>query len=317
MSDAHPSFTRRQFVRLATVASALPLIGGRAAAASLAAGAAVLTPALAFASGTPFSNGIDASTYTGGDGSYARYAKDGIKLGLIEAYPVNFTDQSGQHTGWNTDMVMAALGHVGISNVEFLIGPFQTLVPGLQSSRFDLLASDVHVTPQRVQVIDFTAPVFWYGDTLAVPQGNPANLHSWADLAGHVVGVGLGTNYAEMLQLRTDLADLKLYQETPEIASDLVARRIDAAVVEDTNFVAFLAQNPLPIDIVSDYVPHSDLADWTRFGVRKDDRDLNNVLSHAFEEMRIDGTTLGILKKYGLGERNLTAMRGTAGSATG
>ena len=165
-----------------------------------------MAPVVALASGAPFSNGIDASTYTGGDGSYARYVKDGIKLGLIEAYPVNFTDDSGKRTGWNTDMVMAALEHVGISNIEFNIGPFQTLGQACRASRFDLLASDVHVTPERVKVIDFTAPVFWYGDTLAVPQGNPANLHSWADLAGHVVGVGLGTNYAEMLQLRTILA---------------------------------------------------------------------------------------------------------------
>jgi len=44
--------------------------------------------------------------------------------------------------------------------------------------------------------------------------------------------------------------------------------------------------------------------------LRKDDRDLNNVLSHAFQEMFIDGTTLGILKKYGLGERNLFAIKG-------
>ena len=174
---------------------------------------------------TVFYNGIDASTYTGGDGSFGRYAKDGIKLGLIEAYPVNFTDDSGQRTGWNTNMVMASvLGHVGIAKVDFIIGPFQTLVPGLQSSRFDLLASDVHVTAERVKVIDSTAPVLWYGDTLAVPQGNPANLHSWADLAGHVVGVGLGSNYAEMLQQRTDLADLKLYQDTSAIASDLGRR---------------------------------------------------------------------------------------------
>jgi ABC-type amino acid transport substrate-binding protein len=308
------SFSRRQFVRLVALAGALPV---RVSAAAAAGTAALVAPAVASANGTPFSNGIDASTYTGGDGSYARYSKDAIRLGLIEQYPVNFTDSNGQRTGWNTDMVVAALGHAGIGNIDYVIGPFETLVPGLQSSRFDLLASDVHVTPQRIQVIDFTGPVFWYGDTLAVPKGNPANLHSWDDLAGHVVGVGLGSNYAEMLQQRTDLADLKLYQDTGAIASDLVAGRVDAAVVEDTNFVAFLAQNPLPIDIVGDYVPHSDLADWTRFGVRKEDRDLNNVLTHAFEEMRIDGTTLGILKKYGLGERNLVAMRGMGQSASG
>lgn len=171
MSNSSLSFSRRQFVRFASVAGALPLVASRAVTAAVAGGAALVAPAVAMANGTPFSNGIDASTYTGGDGSYSRYAKDGIKLGLIEAYPVNFTDDTGHRTGWNTDMVMAALGHVGITNVDFQIGPFQTLVPGLQSSRFDLLASDVHVTPERVKVIDFTAPVFWYGDTLAVPQG--------------------------------------------------------------------------------------------------------------------------------------------------
>jgi ABC-type amino acid transport substrate-binding protein len=311
------SFTRRQFVRFAAVVGAIPLGVRTAAAVAIPASAALAAPAVALANTTPFSNGIDASTYTGGDGSYARYVSNGIRLGMVEEYPVNFTDSGGQHTGWNTDLVMAALNHVGIGKVDYVIGPFQTLIPGLQSSRFDLLASDVHVTPQRIQVIDFTAPVFWYGDTLAVPQGNPANLHSWDGLAGHVVGVGIGNNYAEMLQQRSDLGDLKLYQDNAAMASDLVAGRIDAAVVEDTNFVAFLNQNPLPIDIVGDYVPHSDLADWTRFGVRKEDRDLNNVLSHAFEEMRIDGTNLTILKKYGLGERNLTAMRGMAGGATG
>jgi polar amino acid transport system substrate-binding protein len=308
------SFTRRQFVRFAAVVGAIPL-GVRTAAVAVPATAALGAPAVALASATPFSNGIDASTYAGGDGSYGRYVSNGIRLGMVEEYPVNFTDSTGQRTGWNTDLVMAALGHVGIAKVDYVIGPFQTLIPGLQSSRFDLLASDVHVTPQRIQVIDFTAPVFWYGDTLAVPSGNPANLHSWDGLAGHAVGVGIGNNYAEMLQQRSDLGDLKLYQDNAAMASDLVAGRIDAAVVEDTNFVAFLNQNPLPIDIVGDYVPHSDLADWTRFGVRKEDRDLNNVLSHAFEEMRIDGTNLTILKKYGLGEHNLTAMRGMAGGA--
>ena len=84
MSDSPLSVSRRQFVRLAGVAGALSLIGGRAATAvGLASGVALIAPVVALASGTPFSNGIDASTYTGGDGSYARYVKDGIKLGLI------------------------------------------------------------------------------------------------------------------------------------------------------------------------------------------------------------------------------------------
>ena len=37
---------------------------------------------------------------------------------------------------------------------------------------------------------------------------------------------------------------------------------------------------------------------------------MNNVFSRAIGEMFIDGTTLGILKKYGLGERNLFVVKG-------
>ena len=40
------------------------------------------------------------------------------------------------------------------------------------------------------EIIDFTLPVFWYGDALCVQKGNPENLHSWEDLAGKNVGVG-------------------------------------------------------------------------------------------------------------------------------
>ena len=302
MSD-QLSFTRRSLVRLAALAGTLSLAGLAGPAA-----------AHAQADAKPFKNGINASTYVGGDGSYARYAQNGLKIGLIESYPVNFTDDSGKRTGWNTDMVVAALDRAGIPKYEFIEGPWETMVPGLQSSRFDLLASDVHVTPERVKIIDFTTPVFWYGDALAVQQGNPLNLHSWDGLAGHVVGTGLGTNWAEYLQQRTDLADLKLYGETNAGPDDLVAGRVDAMIVDDIQFTAFLNKNPLPLELVSDYVPHADLSDWTRFGVRKDDRDFNNVLSHAFNEMHIDGTILKILQSYGLGQRNLFVIPGMTGS---
>jgi polar amino acid transport system substrate-binding protein len=169
----------------------------------------------------------------------------------------------------------------------------------------------VHVTPERIQVIDFSAPVFWYGDALFVPKGNPANVHSWADLAGKTVGVGLGVNYAEWLQKRTDLKALNTYKDAQQMAADLVAGRVDAVIAEDANFTGYLAQNKdLPIENVSDYVPQSDLSDWTRFGIRKGDNDFNNVFSRAIVEMLITGETLAILKKYGLGMRNLTAIPG-------
>jgi ABC-type amino acid transport substrate-binding protein len=303
MEDTQSAVSRRRFVGIASAMGAVPLLG--------------LSPRAALAaqdaSGEAFPNGIEVTHYLGGDGSYQKYRDEGIRLGLIEAFPVNFTDADGKRTGWNTDILMRALEHIGIGEdkVEFVEGPWESMVPGLQCGRFDILASDVHVTPERIGIIDFTTPVFWYGDALFVQKGNPANVHTWEDLAGKKVGVGIGTNYSEWLQERTDLGALNTYKDTTQMASDLLAGRIDAAVAEDTNFTAYLAQNPdIAIEAVPDYVAQSDLSDWTRFGIKMGDNDLNNVLSRALSEMFINGETLEILKKYGLGTRNLTAMTG-------
>ena len=305
MEDTRASVSRRRFVGMASAIGALPIVGARPHTAAA-------MPTLQEAGGEAFPSGINATNYVGGDGSYQKYLDDGLRLGLIESYPVNFTDQeTGERTGWNTDLVLRALEHAGITQIEFVDGPWESMVPGLQSSRFDLLASDVHVTPERIGIIDFSAPAFWYGDALFVPAGNPANIRSWEDLAGKTVGVGLGTNYAEWLQERTDLGALNTYRDTAQMASDLAAGRVDAAIAEDTNFTAYLGQNPeLPIENVPDYVPQSDLSDWTRFGIRLGENDFNNVFSRALIEMLITGETLEILAKYGLGMRNLAAIPG-------
>ncbi len=305
MNDPRDAVGRRRFVGMASAFGALPIVGAMPHGA-------VTKAAAQESGGEPFANGINVTNYVGGDGSYEKYRDEGVRLGLIESYPVNFTDpETGERTGWNTDIVLRALEHAGITEIEFVDGPWESMVPGLQSGRFDLLASDVHVTPERVEIIDFSAPAFWYGDALFVPEGNPANIHSWEDLAGKTVGVGLGTNYAEWLQERTDLGTLNTYKDTAQMAADLVAGRVDAAIAEDTNFTAYLGQNPdLPIENVTDYVPQSDLSDWTRFGIRQGENDFNNVFSRALIEMLITGEMLEILEKYGLGMRNLAAIPG-------
>jgi len=104
---------------------------------------------------------------------------------------------------------------------------------------------------------------------------------------------------------------LNTYKGPQEMAADLVAGRIDALIAEDSNFTGYLAENQdLPIENVPDYVPQSDLSDWTRFGTRIGDNEFNNVFSRALIEMLITGETLAILQKYGLGIRNLAAFPG-------
>ncbi len=310
--------TRRDFLKLAGAASGSSILAACAPAqpaatsATEAPVAGALPTAAQAATGPAFANGIMPASYGGGDGSYDRYVKDGIRLGLIEYFPVNYVDPAtGKRTGWNTDIVLAALEKSGITKIEFVEGPWESMVPGLQSGRFDLLTSDVHVTPERVKIIDFSIPVFWYGDALVVPKGNPAGLTTWESFAGKTIGSALGVPYTDWLSERTDLKALPIYKDDTTATADLIAGRMDGYVTSDANYAGFLLQNKdLPVEFVNSYVPRSALSDWTRFGIQKGHNDFNNVFSHALAEMFIDGTTLAILQKYNLGQRNLFVVPG-------
>ena len=67
-------------------------------------------------------------------------------------------------------------------------------------------------------------------------------------------------------------------------------------------------QSDPKIELVKGYVPQSDLSDWTRFGVRKEDNDLNNAFSQALAQLKVDGTLLMIMERYGLSAHQLSAF---------
>ena len=89
MDDTRLPVSRRRFVGMASALGALPVVGGASSAAAAARAAQE-------AGGEAFPNGINATSYVGGDGSYQKYLDDSLRLGLIEAFPVNFTDRNRQ-----------------------------------------------------------------------------------------------------------------------------------------------------------------------------------------------------------------------------
>ena len=114
-------------------------------------------------------------------------------------------------------------------------------------------------------------------------------MSTWDSLAGKTVGTALGVLYTDWPKARTDLKSLQVYKDDQTATADLIAGRIDAYVAGDANYTGFLSSNQnLPVEIVNGYVPHSELSDWTRFGFREEDRDMNNVFSRAIGEMFIE-----------------------------
>ncbi|GAA4378770.1 ABC transporter substrate-binding protein [Paeniglutamicibacter cryotolerans] len=76
--------------------------------------------------------------------------------------------------GWDVDMGDAIAQVLGLKATH-VPATFDTILPGLQSGKYDLGMSTFSVTPERAKVVDFV-PYLQGGTGLAVPAGNPEKL---------------------------------------------------------------------------------------------------------------------------------------------
>ena len=186
---------------------------------------------LAIAPGSPTSaqtRTLSSTSFKGGDGSFDRVMKDGIVLGIASDLPFTYyDDKTKQYDGIDVKIMEEVCARLGIKNVKWELVQFDALIPGLASKRWDMVVDNIHENEKRLAVISFTAPVYWYGSSLAVQKGNPLNLHTWDQLAGHTVGTVRGSFNQQLLENRKDLKELKLYTTNEAEMADLIAGRVD------------------------------------------------------------------------------------------
>jgi polar amino acid transport system substrate-binding protein len=239
-------------------------------------------------------------TFTGGDGSYKRVVHDGIVLGISPDFPWTYQDpKTNQYDGVDVEIFREVTRRLGISKVTFDMLPgYASLIPSLLAKRNDVLIDNIHENPDRLAVIDFTSPAYYYGAAIAVQKGNPKHINTWEDLAGKVAATYAGTFYQAPLQARKDIKQVKLYTTSALAFADLAAGRIDAVVDDGIKIVTYIKNNPgVNMQLSNATFPPGGYA---RYGLRKEDVDLNMAVSRAIDEMRADGTIMRIITKFDL-----------------
>ncbi|WP_375459534.1 substrate-binding periplasmic protein [uncultured Enterovirga sp.] len=215
--------------------------------------------------------------------------------------PFTFLDTaSNQIQGVMVDIVTAIGKDAGF---EVKIEPmqFSTLISSLTSSRIDLIAAAMYITDARKQVVDFSEPIYTYGDGLFVPKTDTKAYKDLADLKGMVVGVQLGTAFVEPLQKSGLFAEVKLYDTIPDIMRDVNAGRIKAGFADGPIVAYNLQQGRFPeVHLVKGYKPM--VVGSVGIGTRKTDPDLLKRVNVALAKLKADGTIKKILVKWGLEE---------------
>ena len=169
--------------------------------------------------------------------------------------PVSFTNPANQLDGYDVQVARFVASHTGIP-MQLDKLDFKGILPGLQTGRFDIVFSNVNITPERTAIFDYSIPYSRSAVVVVVRQG-ATDVKSFKDLKGKRVGAIAGANDGEMpardIEKQYGAFEVfKGYGGYVEMFTDLAVGRLDAIVAPDTSAANLLRQRPGLASIVGD-----------------------------------------------------------------
>ncbi|MCI3206182.1 MULTISPECIES: transporter substrate-binding domain-containing protein [Pandoraea] len=257
--------------------------------AALASSAAVTLPALptlAFAEG----------------GTLADIKKRGkLTVGTEAAYePFEFVE-NGQVVGYGHDVLELMAAKLGVK-LEQMNLPFQGLLPGLMSHKFDFVATSVGITPERAKRFAFSQPVGVVRSVLMVRVDETA-IKGDMDIAGKTIGTQMGSSsqpvadeFEKELKAKTGkgYAGTRLFQAYPDVSNALANKTIDVALMPSNIAAVQMRKQPNAFRIAGT-IGQPKLLAWV---ANPNDLEIRKFINDSLDEFRANGKLAALQQKW-------------------
>nr|WP_234920876.1 ABC transporter permease subunit [Mycobacteroides chelonae] len=219
-------------------------------------------------------------------------AQESLRVGTEGVYaPFSFHDErTGELTGYDVDVARAVGEKLG-RPVEFVEIPWDAIFAGLDAERFDVVANQVTITPERRAKYDLSTP-YAVGEGVIVTRANDNTIHSLADIRGKVAAENATSNWSQIA--RDAGARVEAVEGFTQSITLLSQGRVDVVVNDSIAVYAYLASTGDPaVKIAGSTGERSEQG----FAARKNSG-LLPELNKALEQLSADGTLTRISEKY-------------------
>lgn len=112
-------------------------------------------------------------------------SKGVARIAIGNEPPYSQITADGEVTGAAPEVTKAVLKKLGIPEVKAVVAEYGAMIPGLQASRFDLVAAGLFMKPERCQSALFSQPDLCGVEGVMVKKGNPLGITGQADIAAN------------------------------------------------------------------------------------------------------------------------------------
>ncbi|GAA0371388.1 amino acid ABC transporter substrate-binding protein [Bacillus horti] len=219
-------------------------------------------------------------------------AEGKLRIGTEGTYaPFTFHDDTGKLTGFDVEIAEAIAEQLGLEPV-FMETQWDGMFAGLDAQRFDLIANQVGIRPDRQEKYDFSDPYITSTAVLVTHEDNQA-VNDFEDIENLKAAQTLTSNLTDIA--RENGAEIVAVEGFNQAIELLVSKRVDITINDGLSLLDFLNQRPeTPIKIVA---KHEDAA-YNGFMFRKGNPELVEAVNEALEEIKANGTYLEISEKW-------------------
>jgi L-cystine transport system substrate-binding protein len=217
-----------------------------------------------------------------------------LKVGTMGTYePFSYVDASGVITGYDLEVLRLIQKTDPALKFEFLAGPWDSLFPGLDSDRFQLLANQITSNPDREAKYLLTDNTYALCVSQLIVKKGRTDIQSLGDLQGKRVGTTVGDSFTRLLEdwnsENGNILNIVYYEEDiTTVLQDIVNGRIDATLNDPIMAVGKAKAQNLDVEPVGQRIAEQP----THFIIKKDGTGtiVKEKLDAALRKIKSDGS---------------------------
>ncbi|MFC7991793.1 ectoine/hydroxyectoine ABC transporter substrate-binding protein EhuB [Streptomyces pilosus] len=254
-----------------------------------------------------------ASDVRGGDLLDRLRAQGVARLGIAGEIPFGYIDRNGELTGEAPELAKVIFKRLGVDRVQPVPTEFGSLIPGLASQQFDVVAAGMYINPERCEQVIFSDPDYQMLDAFIVRKGNPLGLRDYKDVVEKKAKFATGTGYAEIgyaVEAGFEESDILIVPDQVAGLNAVEAGRVDvfagtALTVREVVKKSSKTEATKAFQPLVDGKPHTD---GGGFAFRPNETNLRDAFNAELHKLKKSGELLRILKPFGFTEDEMTDL---------
>lgn len=224
-----------------------------------------------------------------------------VRIAIEGAYPPFSTvDTQGNLQGFDVDIALALCQAMQVQ-CKLVKSDWDGMIPGLLARKYDAIISSMSATEERKQKVDFSDKYYQVPARFVRKKGSGIEITP-EGLKGKTVGVQRATIHDKYLSDNYgNVVKISRYDTQDAAYQDMLAGRVDLLLADQVPLQEGFLNTPAGKDYEFVGPPLTDpkwFGDGVAVAVRKQDKDLREMINKAIEAIRANGVYKKIQDKY-------------------